>query len=103
ELIDVDRLEGEVALGEALNALGAVELGPLGAPRRDGGALAPDFLAQFCQPLGLPGRVELDLVDIRSREDERGQHEQMEEPQHLNLPARCRRAPSGAGWHPMAP
>ena len=52
-----DRLERKEALGQNFDAAGIVELAPFGAQRGDAVALAPHLAAQFCQMLGLHGRI----------------------------------------------
>ena len=66
---------------------GGVELRPLRAQRGDGVLLLPDFHAHFGQTLGLPRRLELDLVDIGRCRNERGDDEDIEDAHHdLRLP-----------------
>ena len=65
ELARVDRLQGEMALRQSLDAAGTVEPRPFGAQRGDGVVLAPDLHAQLGDALRLRCvEFELDLVDV---------------------------------------
>ena len=68
-----------MALGQALNAAGRVELRPFRAQNRDGIALAPQFAMQLGDALGLQRGIELDLVDQRRRQDQRADHQYIEQ------------------------
>ena len=67
ELGGLDRLKLQVALRQALDALGRRQPRPLRAQRGDGVALVADLAAQLGDLLGLQRRVELDLVDAARR------------------------------------
>ena len=97
ELGDLDRPELEVTLRQRLDAIGAVELRPFGAQDRDGVALAADLGAQLRDPLRLHRRLELDLVDVGRRQHEGGDHQDVEDAQHLSGPRHARRARAARG------
>src|SRR5262249_2689344 len=66
------RFEGEMPAREILNASRVVQLRPLRAQRRDEVMLATDFSPQLGDALRLPGRLELDFVDVGRSEYEHG-------------------------------
>src|SRR5262245_17414030 len=66
-----------MTLGQGLYPLRPVELGPLRTQCRNGVALAPNLPAQLGDALCLPGRIELDLVDIGRRQHERSNDQHM--------------------------
>ena len=68
-----------MALGQALDAAGGVELAPFGAQARDGVALAAQLAGELGHALGLQGGIELDLVDEGRRQDQRADDEDVQE------------------------
>ena len=79
ELRGQDRAQRQMAFGQALDAAGRVELGPFGAQRRDGVALAAQLAGELGDALGLQGGIEFDLVDDGRRQDERGDDEDIDQ------------------------
>src|SRR5262249_14701265 len=86
ELADVDRLKFEVTERECLDSFRLVERGPFRAQRGDGVTLATDLAAELGNPLGLQCGIELDLVDVGGRENERSKHADMQNAQHQPRP-----------------
>src|SRR5450631_150618 len=76
-----------MAGGQALDAAGGVELRPIGAQARDGVALAAQFAGKLRHALGLQRGIELDLVDEGRRQNERANHEYVQEA-HAQCPFR---------------
>src|SRR5262245_4183279 len=72
---------------ELLNPSRAVQPSPFGAQSGDGILLAPDFVAQLGDALNLARRFEFDLVYIRGREQQRGDHAEIEDAHHREPPA----------------
>ena len=74
------RLQRQMAVGEALQPLRRIELGPFRAQAGDGVALLADFRMQPQHALGARGGFHLDAVDIGGGEHQRGDHEEMDDP-----------------------
>src|SRR5262249_41615488 len=72
---------------ELLNPSGTVQPRPFGAQSGDGILLAPDFVAQLGDALNLARRFEFYLVYIRGREQQRGDHADIEDAHHRERPA----------------
>ena len=86
-----------MAFGQALNAAGRIEPRPFGAQPRGDVALAAQFVAQLGDAFGLQGRIELDLVDEGRRQDQRRDHQDVEEAHVAIAPSSRRRATAGRG------
>src|SRR5262249_3802830 len=82
---------------QSLNACRIVELGPFRAQRRHRIALAPNLETQLGDALRLPGRLELDRVDIGGRQHERADYKDIEHAHHGCRPVPSRAANSGDG------
>src|SRR5262249_20479240 len=71
ELICLDRLQRQMAVGQPLYASGRIEFRPFGAQYGDRITLAAQFAAQLGHAFGLKGGVKFDLVDKRRCKDQR--------------------------------
>ena len=75
----VQRLQPEMAIGEALQPQRRIELGPFRAQRRDRIALLADFRVQAQHALDARGRFHLDPVNIGRREDQHADDEKVDD------------------------